>query len=121
MSIALMFVRHKLFSAQNQSVLRGWCLFVHDGGAGEYRLRYLGCLLGLASSLRLRNHSGTITTGGKAMQKSALRLAILLLCTFSAFSQQTQRQTALREIIPSHCEPTHSEGKPGTFRDGEFA
>jgi len=36
------------------------------------------------------------------MQKSILGLAIVLLCSGSAFSQQTQRPTALREIIPGH-------------------
>ena len=47
------------------------------------------------------------------MQKSALGLAILLLCTFSAFSQQTRRQTALREIIPGHY-----VFSSGTFNSG---
>ena len=47
------------------------------------------------------------------MQRSALGLAVLLLCTFSAFSQQTQRQTALREIIPGHY-----VFSSGTFNSG---
>jgi glyoxylase-like metal-dependent hydrolase (beta-lactamase superfamily II) len=45
---------------------------------------------------------GAMTTGGKAMQRSILGLAIVLLGVSSAFSQQTQRQTALREIIAGH-------------------
>jgi glyoxylase-like metal-dependent hydrolase (beta-lactamase superfamily II) len=40
--------------------------------------------------------------GGKAMQKSILGLAFVLLSSCSAFSQQTQRPTALREIISGH-------------------
>jgi glyoxylase-like metal-dependent hydrolase (beta-lactamase superfamily II) len=37
------------------------------------------------------------------MLKSTIGLVIVLLCCFSAYSQQTQRgQTALREIIPGH-------------------
>jgi glyoxylase-like metal-dependent hydrolase (beta-lactamase superfamily II) len=40
--------------------------------------------------------------GGKAMQKSILGLGVLLLCSAPAFSQQTPRPTALREIMPGH-------------------
>jgi glyoxylase-like metal-dependent hydrolase (beta-lactamase superfamily II) len=47
------------------------------------------------------------------MQKSAVGLAIFFVCTFSAFSQQTQRQTALREIIPGHY-----VFSSGTFNSG---
>ena len=36
------------------------------------------------------------------MQRSVLGLAVLLLCSAAAFSQQTPRPTALREIIPGH-------------------
>jgi glyoxylase-like metal-dependent hydrolase (beta-lactamase superfamily II) len=55
-----------------------------------------------------------LTTGGKAMQKStALGLAIVLLGCFPAFSQQTQRPTALREIIPGHY-----AFSSGTFNSG---
>ena len=41
--------------------------------------------------------------GRNAMQKTLLVLTVVLLCSSSAFSQQTQqRPTALREIIPGH-------------------
>ena len=36
------------------------------------------------------------------MQRSSLAIVILLLCSASAASQQAQRQTALRQIIPGH-------------------
>src|SRR5579872_996764 len=36
------------------------------------------------------------------MQRSILGLALVLLCCGSAFAQQAQRPTALREIIPGH-------------------
>jgi glyoxylase-like metal-dependent hydrolase (beta-lactamase superfamily II) len=36
------------------------------------------------------------------MQRSNLALAVLFLCSVSASAQQTQRQTALRQIIPGH-------------------
>src|ERR1700674_3369067 len=51
--------------------------------------------------------------GGKAMQKSVPGLAVLLLCSSSAFSQQPQRPTALREIIPGHY-----VFSSGTFNSG---
>jgi glyoxylase-like metal-dependent hydrolase (beta-lactamase superfamily II) len=47
------------------------------------------------------------------MQKSILWLAIMLLFSSSAFPQQTQRQTALREIIPGHY-----MFSSGTFNSG---
>jgi glyoxylase-like metal-dependent hydrolase (beta-lactamase superfamily II) len=47
------------------------------------------------------------------MQRSILGLAIALLCSCSAFSQQAQRQTALREIIPGHY-----AFSSGTFNSG---
>ncbi|HEY6257512.1 MAG TPA: hypothetical protein VIY51_17140, partial [Xanthobacteraceae bacterium] len=47
------------------------------------------------------------------MQKSTAALAIVLLCSISAFSQQTPRPTALREIIPGHY--VYSSG---TFNSG---
>src|SRR5713101_7950202 len=57
-------------------------------------------------------------SGGSPLEKThfchgLLGLAILLLCTFSAFSQQTQRQTALREILPGHY-----VFSSGTFNSG---
>jgi glyoxylase-like metal-dependent hydrolase (beta-lactamase superfamily II) len=54
--------------------------------------------------------------GGKAMQKSILGLAFVLLSSCSAFSQQTQRPTALREIISGHYVFTS-----GTFNSGLIA
>jgi glyoxylase-like metal-dependent hydrolase (beta-lactamase superfamily II) len=36
------------------------------------------------------------------MQRSNLALALVFLCSVSASAQQTQRQTALRQIIPGH-------------------
>ena len=47
------------------------------------------------------------------MQKSTVALAIVLLCSVSAFSQQTPRPTALREIIPGHF-----VFSSGTFNSG---
>ena len=47
------------------------------------------------------------------MRRSALGLAIVILCSVSAFSQQAQRQTALREIIPGHY-----VFSSGTFNSG---
>jgi glyoxylase-like metal-dependent hydrolase (beta-lactamase superfamily II) len=47
------------------------------------------------------------------MQRSILGLAIALLCPCSAFSQQAQRPTALREIIPGHY-----AFSSGTFNSG---
>ncbi len=47
------------------------------------------------------------------MQRSAVALAIVLLSSFSAFAQQTQRPTALREIIPGHY-----VFSSGTFNSG---
>src|ERR1700686_5270652 len=51
--------------------------------------------------------------GRKAMQKTVLGLAVVLLSTSTAFSQQTPRQTALREIIPGHY-----AFSSGTFNSG---
>lgn len=47
------------------------------------------------------------------MQRSSLALVIVLLCSTSASSQQTQRQTALRQIIPGHY-----VFSSGTFNSG---
>jgi glyoxylase-like metal-dependent hydrolase (beta-lactamase superfamily II) len=47
------------------------------------------------------------------MQRSILAVAIALLCPCSAFSQQAQRPTALREIIPGHY-----AFSSGTFNSG---
>jgi glyoxylase-like metal-dependent hydrolase (beta-lactamase superfamily II) len=47
------------------------------------------------------------------MQKSIVALAVVLLCSVSAFSQQTPRPTALREIIPGHY-----VFSSGTFNSG---
>jgi glyoxylase-like metal-dependent hydrolase (beta-lactamase superfamily II) len=47
------------------------------------------------------------------MQKSALALAIVVLGSCSAFSQQAQRPTALREILPGHF-----AFSSGTFNSG---
>lgn len=47
------------------------------------------------------------------MQKTLLGLTVVLLCSFSAFSQQAQRPTALREIIPGHY-----VFSSGTFNSG---
>jgi glyoxylase-like metal-dependent hydrolase (beta-lactamase superfamily II) len=47
------------------------------------------------------------------MQRSSLALVILLLCSGSAVSQQTQRQTALRQIIAGHY-----VFSSGTFNSG---
>src|SRR5260370_19988671 len=58
-------------------------------------------------------HAFAMTTGGTAMQRPALGLAMVLLCSVSAFSQQPQRQTALREIIPGHY-----VFSSGTFNSG---
>src|SRR4029077_5716615 len=62
---------------------------------------------GVAQSLRDHDRGGT------AMQRSILGLAIVLLCSGSAFSQQAQRPTALREIIPGHY-----AFSSGTFNSG---
>jgi glyoxylase-like metal-dependent hydrolase (beta-lactamase superfamily II) len=48
-----------------------------------------------------------------AMRKSVLALAILLLSALSAFAQQPQRPTALREIMPGH-----QVFSSGTFNSG---
>ena len=47
------------------------------------------------------------------MQRSILAVAIALLCPCSAFAQQAQRPTALREIIPGHY-----AFSSGTFNSG---
>jgi glyoxylase-like metal-dependent hydrolase (beta-lactamase superfamily II) len=47
------------------------------------------------------------------MQRSTLAAAIMLICSASAFSQQTPRPTALREIIPGHY-----AFSSGTFNSG---
>jgi glyoxylase-like metal-dependent hydrolase (beta-lactamase superfamily II) len=47
------------------------------------------------------------------MQRSNLALAVLFLCSVSASAQQTQRQTALRQIIPGHY-----VFSSGTFNSG---
>ena len=47
------------------------------------------------------------------MQKSIVALAVVLLSSVSAFSQQTPRPTALREIIPGHY-----VFSSGTFNSG---
>ena len=47
------------------------------------------------------------------MQRAILGLAVVLLCSCSAFSQQAQRPTALREIIPGHY-----AFSSGTFNSG---
>jgi len=57
-----------------------------------------------------------MTTGGSAMQRSILAIVFLLLCSSSASSQQTQRQTALRQIIPGHY-----VFSSGTFNSGIIA
>jgi glyoxylase-like metal-dependent hydrolase (beta-lactamase superfamily II) len=57
-----------------------------------------------------------MTTGGIAMQRSVLAIVFLLLCFSSASSQQTQRQTALRQIIPGHY-----VFSSGTFNSGIIA
>jgi glyoxylase-like metal-dependent hydrolase (beta-lactamase superfamily II) len=54
-----------------------------------------------------------ITTGGNAMQKLIPALAIVLLSSVSAISQQAPRPTALREIIPGHY-----AFSSGTFNSG---
>ena len=50
------------------------------------------------------------------MQRSILAIVFLLLCSSSASSQQTQRQTALRQIIPGHY-----VFSSGTFDSGIIA
>ena len=50
------------------------------------------------------------------MQRSILAIVFLLLCSSSASSQQTQRQTALRQIIPGHY-----VFSSGTFNSGIIA
>jgi glyoxylase-like metal-dependent hydrolase (beta-lactamase superfamily II) len=50
------------------------------------------------------------------MQRSNLALAVLFLCSVSASAQQTQRQTALRQIIPGHY-----VFSSGTFNSGIIA
>jgi glyoxylase-like metal-dependent hydrolase (beta-lactamase superfamily II) len=52
----------------------------------------------------------------EAMRNPALGLAMVLLCTVPAFSQQAQRPTALREIIPGH-----HVFNSGTFNSGVIA
>ena len=47
------------------------------------------------------------------MQRSNLALAVVFLCSVSASAQQTQRQTALRQIIPGHY-----VFSSGTFNSG---
>src|ERR1700739_4813748 len=47
------------------------------------------------------------------MQKSIIALVSVLLYSLPAFSQQPQRQTALREIIPGHY-----AFSSGTFNSG---
>jgi glyoxylase-like metal-dependent hydrolase (beta-lactamase superfamily II) len=47
------------------------------------------------------------------MQRLTVALPILLLCSVSAFSQQTPRPTALREIVPGHY-----VFSSGTFNSG---
>jgi glyoxylase-like metal-dependent hydrolase (beta-lactamase superfamily II) len=53
------------------------------------------------------------------MQKSILGLAIVLMCSGAAFSQQGQRQTALREIIPGHYAFSSGSFNSGLIVTGE--
>jgi glyoxylase-like metal-dependent hydrolase (beta-lactamase superfamily II) len=55
------------------------------------------------------------------MQRSSLALVIVLLCSTSASSQQTQRQTALRQIIPGHYVFSSGTFNSGIIVTGEGA